>query len=58
MFRKSQHRLFSKAYTSEAIQLRENAIKIPILVLHPQIGDFNDIFKYDLNQIYTPLRFE
>ena len=27
------------AYTSEAIQLRENAIKIPILVLHPQIGD-------------------
>ena len=42
------------AYTSEAIQLRENAIKIPILVLHPQIGDFNDIFQYDLEpNIYS-----
>ena len=42
------------AYTSEAIQLRENAIKVPILVLHPQIGDFNDIFQYDLEpNIYS-----
>lgn len=42
------------AYTSEAIQLRENEIKIPILVLHPQIGDFKDIFKYDLEpNIYS-----
>ena len=42
------------AYTSEAIQLRKNAIKIPILVLHPQIGDFNDIFQYNLEpNIYS-----
>lgn len=42
------------AYTSEAIQLRENGIKIPILVLHPQIGDFKSIFQYDLEpNIYS-----
>jgi len=31
------------AFTSEGVELRNAGIKIPILVLHPQTEDFNDI---------------
>jgi len=42
------------AYTNEGIELRESGIKIPILVLHPQLNDFDDILKYELEpSIYS-----
>ena len=42
------------AYTSEGIELRNEGIKTPILVLHPQINDFNKIIEYDLEpSIYS-----
>ena len=42
------------AYTSEGVELRENGIKIPILVLHPQVNDFDKIIHYKLEpSIYS-----
>ena len=42
------------AYTNEGIELRKSGIKIPILVLHPQLNDFDDILKYELEpSIYS-----
>ena len=42
------------AYLFEAIQLRDNGLLSPILVLHPQIGDFNKIIEYNLEpNIYS-----
>ncbi len=44
----------SVAYLSEAIQLRKNGINNPILVLHPQLDDFNEIIEYNLEpNIYS-----
>ena len=39
---------FAVAYTHEGIALREAGVKTPILVLHPQIPNLNDIIKYRL----------
>lgn len=39
---------FAVAYASEGIELRKSGIKKPILVLHTQISDFNDITEYHL----------
>ena len=39
---------FAVAYTSEGIALRKAGITLPILVLHPQPINFNDIVKYNL----------
>ncbi len=39
---------FAVAYTKEGIALREAGIKIPILVLHPQIANFENIIQYNL----------
>jgi alanine racemase len=36
------------AYTHEGIVLRKAGIKIPILVLHPQISNLNDLVKFKL----------
>ncbi|MDA0758136.1 MAG: alanine racemase [Bacteroidetes bacterium] len=42
------------AYVDEGIELRENGIKTPILVLHPQLNDFDEILKYELEpSIYS-----
>jgi alanine racemase len=42
------------AYLFEAIQLRDNGVLSPILVLHPQIGDFNKMIEYNLEpNIYS-----
>ncbi|WP_448825124.1 alanine racemase, partial [Capnocytophaga ochracea] len=39
---------FAVAYTSEGKALREAGITLPILVLHPQPINFDDIVKYKL----------
>lgn len=39
---------FAVAYTPEGINLRKAGIKKPILVLHPQVSNFKDIIKYNL----------
>ena len=45
---------FAVAYTSEGVELRKNKIKSPILILHPQIGDFDTIQQYNLEpSIYS-----
>ncbi len=31
------------AYTNEGVKLRSYGIKLPILILHPQIDDFDEI---------------
>ncbi|MEN8186241.1 MAG: alanine racemase [Bacteroidota bacterium] len=36
------------AYTQEGMDLRKAGIKLPILVLHPQTDNFENIIKYDL----------
>ncbi|MDA8588667.1 alanine racemase [Flavobacteriaceae bacterium] len=42
------------AYTNEGIELRENGIRLPILVLHPQEDDFKNIINYSLEpSIYS-----
>ena len=42
------------AYTSEGLMLREKGIMSPILVLHPQINDFNTIIEFNLEpSIYS-----
>ena len=42
------------AYTNEGIDLRENGIRLPILVLHPQEDDFENIINYSLEpSIYS-----
>ena len=37
---------FAVAYTSEGIALRKRGISLPIIVLHPQSINFDDIIKY------------
>lgn len=45
---------FAVAYTSEGVELRKNKIKSPILILHPQRGDFDIIQEYNLEpSIYS-----
>ena len=42
------------AYTQEGIELRKVGIKIPVLVLHPQENDFDDILSNHLEpSIYS-----
>ena len=42
------------AYTQEGVDLRKFGIKIPILVLHPQENDFNEIINHSLEpSIYS-----
>ena len=42
------------AYTNEGIELRESGIRLPILVLHPQEDDFENIINYSLEpSIYS-----
>ena len=42
------------AYTNEGINLRKSGIKLPILILHPQLNDFDDIIHYKLEpNIYS-----
>ena len=42
------------AYTNEGVKLRKSGIKTPILVLHPQFDDFNEIIENDLEpNIYS-----
>ncbi|NER10084.1 alanine racemase [Muriicola jejuensis] len=36
------------AYASEGIALREGGIRCPILVLHPQVGNFDEIIAYEM----------
>ena len=43
------------AYTEEGVKLRENGIKVPILVLHPQPHNFEKIIEHQLEPclLYT-----
>ena len=42
------------AYLNEGVELRKSGITSPILVLHPQRDDFDDIIKYKLEpNIYS-----
>ena len=42
------------AYTNEGIRIREAGIKTPILVLHPQVNDFEKIIQFNLEpSIYS-----
>ena len=42
------------AYTNEGVKLRSSGIKLPILILHPQFDDFDEILKYHLEpNIYS-----
>ena len=42
------------AYSNEGIELRKSGITTPILVLHPQTDDFDEIIKYQLEpNIYS-----
>ena len=42
------------AYTYEGVKLRSSGIKLPILILHPQIDDFDEILEYNLEpNIYS-----
>ncbi len=36
------------AYVDEAIQLRENGIQLPIMIMNPHVESFQDFVKYDL----------
>ncbi|TMU55186.1 alanine racemase [Flagellimonas algicola] len=43
------------AYTSEGVFLRESGIKCPILVLHPQPANFEELIQHNLEpSIYSP----
>ena len=45
---------FAVAYVNEGIALRKSGIKLPVLVLHPQADDFDDIIEYNLEpNIYS-----
>lgn len=45
---------FAVAYVNEGIALRNAGIKLPVLVLHPQADDFDEIIKYNLEpNIYS-----
>ena len=42
------------AYINEGVKLRSSGIKLPILILHPQIDDFDEILEYNLEpNIYS-----
>ena len=46
---------FAVAYTEEGVNLRKAGIKTPILVLHPQIANFNEIIQNCLEpSLYSP----
>jgi alanine racemase len=45
------------AYTNEGIELRENGIRLPILVLHPQETILKILLITLLSQVYTHLEF-
>ncbi|MEZ7494648.1 alanine racemase [Leeuwenhoekiella aequorea] len=47
---------FAVAYASEGVALREGGIKTPILVLHPQIENFDTIISYDLEPSMYSMR--
>ena len=47
---------FAVAYTSEGIALRKCGISLPIIVLHPQSINFDDIIKYQLEPTLYSLR--
>jgi alanine racemase len=47
-FLKDKVDYFAVAYTNEAIALRKANIKNPILVLHPQIPNLQDIINFEL----------
>ena len=47
---------FAVAYTSEGIALRKRGISLPIIVLHPQSINFDDIIKYQLEPTLYSLR--
>ena len=45
---------FAVAYVNEGIALRNAGIKLPVLVLHPQADDFDEIIQYNLEpSIYS-----
>ena len=39
---------FAVAFTSEGIELRKAGVTRPILIFHPQLVDFEDIVRYNL----------
>ncbi|MDO4881551.1 MAG: alanine racemase [Capnocytophaga sp.] len=39
---------FAVAFTSEGVELRKAGVTKPILIFHPQLIDFEDIIRYDL----------
>lgn len=39
---------FAVAFTSEGVELRKAGVKKPILIFHPQLVDFEEILRYDL----------
>ena len=54
MIEKQKIDYLAVAYTSEGLALRKKGIMSPILVLHPQINDFNTIIEYNLEpSIYS-----
>ena len=45
---------FGVAYTDEAISLRKEGIKVPILVLNPDEASFHALFRYDIEpEVYS-----
>ena len=45
---------FAVAYVNEGIELRNCGVKLPILILHPQLDDFDEIIKFNLEpNIYS-----
>ena len=45
---------FAVAYVNEGIELRNCGVKLPILILHPQVDDFHEIIKFNLEpNIYS-----
>ena len=45
---------FAVAYVNEGVELRNCGVKLPILILHPQLDDFDEIIKFNLEpNIYS-----
>lgn len=47
---------FAVAYASEGVELRRAGVTKPILVLHPQIADFENIIKFNLEPTLYSMR--
>ncbi|WP_378186167.1 alanine racemase [Aquimarina sp. W85] len=47
---------FAVAYTAEGIALREAGVKKPILVFHPQVGNFVELISYNLEPSLYSIR--